>query len=75
MTGRGYNCIMHLHINGETKIVQEVFTVAQLVDTLGLAQKKIAIEVNRQIIPSSNYAKTMLKENDTIEIIHAVGGG
>lgn len=66
---------MHLQINGENKIVDTALTVTQLLHHLGLAEKRIAIEVNRHIVPASQYDIVVLNENDTIEIIHAVGGG
>jgi thiamine biosynthesis protein ThiS len=50
-------------------------TVADLVATLGLGPRRIAVEVNRAIVTRATYAETVLRDGDTIEIIHFVGGG
>ena len=49
--------------------------LATLVDELGLAGKRIAIEVDQQLIPKSRHAVTPLSAQLQIEIVHAVGGG
>lgn len=50
-------------------------TLADLVVELGLRAKRIAVEVNRDIIPREEYALRRLKTDDEIEIVHFVGGG
>lgn len=50
-------------------------TAAQLVDELGLTGKRIAMEVNMEIVPRSGYDTHTLQENDKVEIVHAIGGG
>ena len=50
-------------------------TVADLVATLGLGPRRVAVEVNREIVPRATYAATVLRDGDTIEVIHFVGGG
>lgn len=50
-------------------------TVAQLVAQLGLAGKRLAVEVNRDIVPRGEHATRSLRDGDRIEIIHAIGGG
>lgn len=49
--------------------------LATLVDELALTGKRIAIEVNQQLIPKSQHASTLLTPQLQIEIVHAVGGG
>lgn len=66
---------MNIQLNGDLKQVDDNLTAAKLVDTLGLQGRRIAIEVNREILPRSHYESYQLKENDKVEIIHAVGGG
>jgi len=46
-----------------------------VIDSLSLQNKKIAVEINEQIIPRSEYTKTLIKNGDSIEIVAAVGGG
>ena len=50
-------------------------TVAQLVAQLGLTGKRLAVEVNRDIVPRGEHATRMLRDGDRVEIIHAIGGG
>ena len=49
--------------------------VAQLVAELGLAGKRLAVELNRDIVPRGEHATRTLQDGDRIEIIHAIGGG
>jgi sulfur carrier protein len=46
-----------------------------LVIQLGLADKRVAMEVNLEIIPRSRYGDQPLKDGDKVEIVHAIGGG
>jgi sulfur carrier protein len=65
---------MLLQVNGENLNLNGS-TIADLVKQMDLAGKRLAVEVNREIIPKSTHATFTLKEHDTIEIIHAIGGG
>ena len=64
-----------LIINGEARAFAAPLSLAQLVETLSLAGKRIAIEKNGEIVPRSQYAETLLVDNDRLEIVVAVGGG
>jgi sulfur carrier protein len=66
--------MLTLTLNGATTDVDAV-TVADLVATLGLAGKRIAVERNGEIVPRSRYAQTLLASGDRVEIVGAVGGG
>ena len=66
---------MEILINGERRHVEDGTTLAQLVDTLSLTGKRIAVELNREIIPHGNYQDTLLNAGDQLEIVHAIGGG
>lgn len=66
---------MELSINGNNRQVPDGLTAAQLVETLGLQGRRIAMEVNECILPRSRYADHTLRDGDRIEIVHAVGGG
>jgi thiamine biosynthesis protein ThiS len=62
-------------VNDEPRMVAHGATLADLVSTLGLGPRRIAVEVNRAIISRADYGVTALSDGDTIEIIHFVGGG
>ncbi|MBE1447474.1 MULTISPECIES: sulfur carrier protein ThiS [Paenibacillus] len=66
---------MRLIINGEAREVDQVTNVAELLTVFKLEQKILVIELNRDIIERSEYANTALKEGDSLEIVHFVGGG
>jgi len=65
---------MKLTLNGESKDI-EVSTLDALVMALKLEQRTIAIELNRAVVPRSEYATTHLQEHDQIELVHMIGGG
>ncbi|WP_248928262.1 sulfur carrier protein ThiS [Paenibacillus hamazuiensis] len=66
---------MQLVINGETKDVQDVSTVSDLLSAFNLQNKILVVELNRTIIDKERYAETGLCDGDKIEIVHFVGGG
>lgn len=67
---------MHLTINGEEHHdLPEPLTVLGLIAHLGLPEKKIAIERNREIVSKSTFETTKLSDGDKLEIIHFIGGG
>lgn len=66
---------MRLTINGEMRDMTGAATVAELLTSLELDARKIAIELNREIVPRSAYDATGLNDGDKIEIVHFIGGG
>jgi thiazole synthase len=66
---------MMIYINGDGREVTENSTVANVVAELGFADKKIAVELNEEILPFQNFATQILNANDKLEIVHAIGGG
>ncbi len=64
-----------LSVNGEPMEVAAGTSVAGLLELVGLAAKKVAVERNLEIVPRSAYAQTLLCARDAIEIVHFVGGG
>jgi len=66
---------MHIQLNGEDRALDDTSTLAQLVDQLDLAGKRIAIEVNDELVPRSEHAQHTLREGDRVEIVQAIGGG
>ena len=66
---------MQIHLNGETKQVASALTAAQLIEDLGLTGQRLAMEVNQEILPRSEYVSYQFQPNDRVEIVHAIGGG
>jgi len=67
---------VHLIINGKDHDdLPDGMTVAGLIAHLGLPERKIAIERNREVIPKSTYGEVQLANHDALEIIHFIGGG
>jgi sulfur carrier protein len=66
---------MNLLINGEALDIPAPLSVAALLETRGLAGKRVAVERNGEIVPRSRHADTFLESGDRIEIVVAVGGG
>ena len=66
---------MELVINGELRKINESQNLADLVKELDIQSPNFAMALNQQVVPRSKYESTAIKENDQIEIVHAVGGG
>ena len=68
---------MKLHINGEERELDlpSPFTVTGLVEKLGMKADRVAVELNRDIVPRDRWAETILKPGDRLEVVHFVGGG
>jgi len=66
---------MQILLNGEPTTVATGTTVSDLLEKLGLTGKRVAVEINRNIVPRSQHAAFTVNENDTVEIVVAVGGG
>ena len=66
---------MQITVNGEQREVVDGITAAQLVEDMAITGKRIAMEVNLEIVPRSSYAEYTFKPGDKVEIVHAVGGG
>ena len=66
---------MELTINGEKRQINESQNLADLVKELDIQIPHFAMALNQQVVPRSKYESTVIKENDQIEIVHAVGGG
>jgi thiamine biosynthesis protein ThiS len=71
---------MKLHINGEERVFAPAsgaadFTLATLIESLGMTPDRVAVELNREIVRRERWPETQLKEGDRLEIVHFVGGG
>ncbi len=65
---------MEITVNGEKKSVGPM-SVLQFLESLGIDQRRVAVEYNLDILPKDTYEKTILKDGDRLEIVHFVGGG
>lgn len=66
---------MQIQLNGEPHQLPAGQTVADLLARLDLSGRRLAVELNRDIVPRSAHATTVLSEGDQVEVVHAIGGG
>jgi len=66
---------MNIYVNGEARDVPDDTTAAVLVESMGLTGKRIAMEVNLEIVPRSQYADYRFQPDDKVEVVQAIGGG
>ncbi len=66
---------MKLYINGDERQVDPGLTAQQLIEQMGLTGKRLAMEVNLEIVPRSQFADYRFNDGDRVEIVHAIGGG
>lgn len=65
-----------ISLNGKPLVLPgNIKTVAALLGHLDFMNKRIAVELNEQIVPKSKHADTTLSEGDVVEVVHAIGGG
>ena len=67
--------MIRLYLNGEGREFAPNTTVANLLEALRMPPERVAVELNLQILDKQEYARTVLKEGDRLEIISFVGGG
>jgi thiamine biosynthesis protein ThiS len=66
---------MQITLNGQPKTIQNATHLDQLITQLGLANKPVAAEINRNLIPKKQHATTTINEGDQIELVTLGGGG
>lgn len=66
---------MEIIVNGQARQVADGLPVSALLEMLALSGQRLAIEVNREIVPRSCFAIQQLQDGDQVEIVHAIGGG
>ncbi|MGR9114416.1 MAG: sulfur carrier protein ThiS [Gammaproteobacteria bacterium] len=66
---------MNIYVNGESRDFPDNTTVAQVTESLGLSGKRIAVELNKEILPFDRHAEQRLRGGDRLEIVQAIGGG
>ncbi|KQY55080.1 sulfur carrier protein ThiS [Lysobacter sp. Root494] len=66
---------MDIVLNGEPRSLTHSLTVLELLHGEGLGDRRVAVEVNGEIIPRSHHGEHPLQPGDRVEIVHALGGG
>ncbi|PPK53704.1 sulfur carrier protein ThiS [Marinobacter persicus] len=66
---------MQIQLNGDAVELPDAMTVADLIAHLELTGKRLAVEVNEDIVPRSQHPELTLNEGDRVEVVHAIGGG
>lgn len=66
---------MRIEINGEAREVQDGLTIRTLLDSLGLAERPVAVERNAGIVPRAEHGSTSIEDGDKLEVVQFVGGG
>ena len=64
-----------IKVNGKIRSISETYKLSDLIKLLKIPMKKVAIELNEEIIDKKNVNKIKLNQNDKIEIVHFIGGG
>lgn len=66
---------MKLIINGEDRQFDSTLTISDLLERLSMKPDRVAVELNRELVPRQRWATTQLSDDDKLEIVHFVGGG
>jgi sulfur carrier protein len=66
---------MKILLNGQEKSLPRPMTVAALLHDMGLGDRRVAVEVNREIVPRSRHGEYQLQDKDRVEVVFAIGGG
>ncbi|MGB5178302.1 MAG: sulfur carrier protein ThiS, partial [Gammaproteobacteria bacterium] len=66
---------MHIILNGDPREYPDSLSASQLLQDLGLTGKRLALEINREIVPRSTFDSHIIQPGDRIEIVRAIGGG
>ena len=66
---------MEIFLNGEIRQVEDKLLLTALIKELSLENKRLAVEVNENIVPRSQFDRYILSAGDKVEIVRAIGGG
>jgi sulfur carrier protein len=66
---------VEINVNGKMHQFPEGMTVKLLLEKMALTDRRLAVEVNLEIVPRSQYLTHELRAGDRVEIVHAIGGG
>ncbi|MBR4847693.1 MAG: sulfur carrier protein ThiS [Phascolarctobacterium sp.] len=64
-----------MKVNGQQEFLEEAISLAELLAAKGYASSKVAVELNGRIVSRTEYASTILQDEDVLEIVCFVGGG
>lgn len=67
--------MIRVELNGESKALENTYTLEHLIRLLNLKNPNIAVAINFDVVPRSQYSLKTVKDGDKIDIIHPVGGG
>lgn len=69
--------MIRISVNGEERLIEREMTVAELLKEIGVQIREVglAVAVNEEVVPKSEYARRVVKEGDRVEIVQLVGGG
>ncbi|CAK0741988.1 sulfur carrier protein [Gammaproteobacteria bacterium] len=66
---------MEIILNGQPRQVRDDINIAELLKSLELIGRRLAVEINQEVVPRSTYLNHCLRHGDRVEIVHAIGGG
>ena len=66
---------IQIYINGKKKSINSNYNLINIIEEYSLKKKLIAIEINQEVVPKSNYITKKINKNDRIEILELIGGG
>jgi sulfur carrier protein len=66
---------MKIQLNGHEREFAAPLSLSKLVEQLGMKEDRVAVELNRNIVPRDKWSQTALSEGDRLEVVHFVGGG
>jgi sulfur carrier protein len=66
---------MQIQLNGAAFELADAQTIASVLEQLQLSERRVAVELNLELVPRSLHASTQLQPGDVLEIVHAIGGG
>lgn len=66
---------MKITLNGNEQEIGDEMSLLELLESSGFQGKRVAVEINRQIVPRSLHAERRIHAGDRVEIVHAIGGG
>jgi sulfur carrier protein len=66
---------VEIRLNGESRDVGDDLSLAGLLRTLGVGNRRVAVELNRDIVPRDRFEATRLRHGDVVEVVQFVGGG
>jgi thiamine biosynthesis protein ThiS len=66
---------MNVTVNGESRDIADGTTIEALIACLGFRERRVAVEVNCDVVPREQYGRRPLLPGDVVEVVHFVGGG